>query len=57
MTVGHLDERAHAAVSAAPQARRELAGAANGRGPGIPARSERDPAPNLTSSKSGSTRP
>jgi hypothetical protein len=30
------------AVSEAPEARNELAGAASGRGPGIPDRSERD---------------
>jgi hypothetical protein len=32
------------AVSAAPEAQSELAGAASGREPGIPARSERDKA-------------
>jgi len=35
--------RVHEAVSGAPKVRSELAGAASGRGPGIPARSERDP--------------
>ena len=33
----------HEAVSGAPEARSELAGAASARGPGIPARSECDP--------------